>query len=72
MADVEEAPAPPVTAFDDAEAFNVKHPLQNKWTFWFDNPGKKATQANWSANLKEIMTVDTVEDFWGYSNALID
>ena len=27
-----------VTVFDDAENFNVKHPLMNKWTLWFTKP----------------------------------
>lgn len=54
------------TVFHDAKNYNVKHPLQNTWTLWFDNPGKKANAASWSQNLKEIVDVDTVEDFWGY------
>ena len=54
------------TAFDDPKNFNVKHPLQNKWTLWFDNPQKKSTAASWSDNLKQVITVDTVEDFWGF------
>ena len=53
------------TVFHDAKNYNVKHPLQNTWTLWFDNPGKKASAASWSQNLKEIVNVDTVEDFWG-------
>lgn len=53
------------TVFHDPKNYNVKHPLQNTWTLWFDNPGKKANAASWSANLKEIVNVDTVEDFWG-------
>jgi translation initiation factor 4E len=28
----------PVTVFHDKENFNVKHPLQNKWTLWFTKP----------------------------------
>jgi len=56
------------TAFDDSVHFNVKHPLQNKWTLWFDNPGKKSNQSNWSANLKSVITLDNVEDFWGVYN----
>lgn len=26
------------TVFHDKENFNVKHPLQNKWTLWFTKP----------------------------------
>ncbi len=55
----------PLTAFDDPSAFTVKHPLQRGWTLWFFNSSQKTTQANWSDNLKQVMTVSTVEDFWG-------
>ena len=30
--------ATPVTVFHDKDNFNVKHPLQNKWTLWFTKP----------------------------------
>jgi translation initiation factor 4E len=35
----------PVTVFHDKDNFNVKHPLQNKWTLWFTKPpsGKVGT-----------------------------
>jgi len=36
--------APPVKAvvsFGDPTNFQTKHPLQNRWTWWYDNPGKK-------------------------------
>ena len=56
---------PVTTVFHDRINYNVKHPLHNAWTLWFDNPGKKANAQSWSQNLKEIVTVDTVEDFWG-------
>ena len=42
----------------------VKHPLQNRWTLWFDNPGRKASQQSWADHLRIIQTFDTVEDFW--------
>lgn len=57
---------PVTTVFHDRINYNVKHPLHNSWTLWFDNPHKKANAASWSQNLKEIVTVETVEDFWGY------
>lgn len=34
------------TVFDDKEDFNVKHPLFNVWTLWFDNPSHKAVSAS--------------------------
>ncbi|KAI8093337.1 translation initiation factor eIF 4e-like domain-containing protein, partial [Halteromyces radiatus] len=51
--------------------YNVKHPLQNTWTLWFDNPGKKANTQSWSQNLKEIVSMDAVEDFWGVYNNIV-
>jgi translation initiation factor 4E len=55
-----------ITIFHDRMNYNVKHPLHNEWTLWFDNPGKKANVQSWSQNLKEIVTFKTIEDFWAY------
>jgi translation initiation factor 4E len=54
-----------VTVFNDPVNFNAKHPLHSSWTLWFDNPGKKSNANNWEQSLKELITFDTVEDFWG-------
>jgi Eukaryotic initiation factor 4E len=59
----------PITIFHDRMNYNVKHPLHNEWTLWFDNPGKKANVQSWSQNLKEIVTFKTIEDFWAYVDA---
>ncbi|RHZ79801.1 hypothetical protein Glove_140g224 [Diversispora epigaea] len=59
------------TVFSDPVNFNVKHPLFNSWTLWFDNPGKKASTASWSQNLKELITFDSVEEFWGVYNNIV-
>jgi len=50
--------------------FQVKHPLQNSWTIWYDNPGKRTNQASWGDHLRKITTFDTVEDFWRVFNNL--
>jgi len=50
--------------------FTVKHPLQNGWTIWYDNPGKRTNQASWGDHLRTITTFDTVEDFWRVFNNL--
>ena len=39
----------------------MKHPLWCRWSIWYDGPAKKTTLKNWSDNLKEVYTFDTVE-----------
>ncbi|KAK5666030.1 eukaryotic translation initiation factor 4E, variant 2 [Batrachochytrium dendrobatidis] len=68
---VEQAVEEQVTAFDDIDSMTVKHPLQSAWTLWFDSPNKKSSVKEWSSNLKEIISFDTVEDFWGVINNVI-
>ncbi|KAJ4977378.1 hypothetical protein NE237_002484 [Protea cynaroides] len=47
------------------------HPLENSWTFWFDNPSSKSKQVAWGASIRPIHTFATVEEFWGlYKNIL--
>lgn len=40
------------------------HPLENSWTFWFDNPSAKSKQAAWGSSIRSIYTFSTVEEFW--------
>jgi len=50
---------------------DVKHPLHNAWTLWYDHElqsGKRP--ANWGSNLQEVYTFSTVEDFWRMFNNL--
>jgi len=61
-----------VTIFSDPINYNIKHPLQSTWVMWYDNPGKKTSQASWADNLKKIAVFAAVEDFWGvYNNILL-
>lgn len=53
-----------VTVFHDPENFNVKHPLQNQWTLWYTKPSTGKID-NWNDLLKEVVTFDSVEEFWG-------
>ncbi|KAK5171907.1 eukaryotic translation initiation factor 4E [Saxophila tyrrhenica] len=55
-----------VTVFDDPSNFNVKHQLQHTWTLWFTKPptGKQ----DWSELLKEVISFNSVEEFWGIYN----
>jgi len=41
----------------------LKHPLQNRWAFWYYKNDK---HKDWKENQKIITTFDTVEDFWAY------
>ena len=52
-----------VTVFDDPTNFNVKHQLQHKWTLWFTKP--PSGKQDWNELLKEVISFDSVEEFWG-------
>ncbi|KOB73653.1 Eukaryotic initiation factor 4E-1 [Operophtera brumata] len=59
-------PAPPIRAPEEKPGpekipEDIKHPLENTWDFWlFTNENKN----NWSDNLKNLTTFETVEDYW--------
>jgi len=59
----------PITVFQDPNNFNVKHPLYNKWTLWFDNPSQKGaskgSKESWGDDLNKVISFDSVEEFWG-------
>lgn len=42
----------------------TRHPLENSWTFWFDNPSAKSRQAAWGSSIRPVYTFSSVEDFW--------
>ncbi|KAK6932279.1 Translation Initiation factor eIF- 4e [Dillenia turbinata] len=44
------------------------HPLENSWTFWFDNPSAKSKQAAWGSSIRPIYTFSTAEEFWSLYN----
>nr|CAR92168.2 eukaryotic translation initiation factor 4E [Hordeum vulgare] len=44
------------------------HPLENAWTFWFDNPQGKSRAVAWGSTIHPIHTFSTVEDFWSLYN----
>jgi translation initiation factor 4E len=73
------APAPAAAGGDDASAAAapaasdeplVKHPLEHRWTYFYNPPTKAAADGSWSSNVKSVSTFDTVEDFWSLFNAL--
>ena len=70
----------PVSALEDAANYNIRHPLQSKWTLWYRASSKSAWGGSggavkssakadsWEASLQCVNTVDTIEDFWGMYN----
>jgi len=64
----EETQEPQLTVFHSPENFTVKHPLMNKWTLWFTKPSPPNSGDNWAEYLKEVVTFDSVEEFWGIYN----
>mmetsp|Transcript_4935 Transcript_4935/g.14213 ORF Transcript_4935/g.14213 Transcript_4935/m.14213 type:complete len:211 (-) Transcript_4935:196-828(-) len=44
------------------------HPLEHKWTLWFDNPKGSQRPQTWGDTLKPVYTFDSVEDFWRLYN----
>lgn len=57
------------TVFHDKDNFNVKHQLMNRWTLWFTKPSSgKGGGEDWKDLLKEVVTFDSVEEFWGIYN----
>ncbi|KAI9219994.1 translation initiation factor eIF 4e-like domain-containing protein [Blastocladiella britannica] len=42
------------------------HPLHSRWTLSYNGPIKN--KKDWNANVKNVMTFGTVEEFWGLYN----
>lgn len=57
--------SPIITIFDDPVNFNVKHPLNTEWSLWMST---KVKSDNWLDTIKNVITVGSVEDFWGVFN----
>lgn len=49
---------------DGEPDFSKRHPLETRWTLWFDNPTTKQTLNKYGQTLRSVYTFDTVEDFW--------
>ncbi|KAJ1836668.1 eukaryotic translation initiation factor 4E [Coemansia sp. RSA 2711] len=58
------------TVLTDPKEYNAVHTLNSPWVLWFDNPSRRTNTSTWTANLKEIVTITTVEEFWGVYNSV--
>ncbi|XP_074269741.1 eukaryotic translation initiation factor 4E-1-like [Silene latifolia] len=56
------------TEIDNSNNIISHHPLENSWTFWFDNPSAKSKQATWGSSIRPIYTFSTAEQFWSLYN----
>lgn len=50
----------PIGVVPDISNLSIKHPLQNCWALWYDNPGKKTSVSSWGEHLKKVTSFDTV------------
>jgi len=60
----EEVAAVPVPAPSPAPETGLKHKLERRWNFWFDNQSKPKQGAAWGTTLRKVYSFDTVEEFW--------
>ncbi|KAK2733663.1 eukaryotic translation initiation factor 4E [Myotisia sp. PD_48] len=56
-----------ITVFHNPNNFNVKHPLLNEWVLWYTKP-PSGRGDNWNDLLKEVVSFNSVEEFWGIYN----
>ena len=61
-----------ISVFQDSQNFNVAHPLEHKWTLWYDdgNMMKQNPELTWKQNLKQIYTFSSIEEFWATQKSL--
>lgn len=57
------------TALENSEEFNVKHPLNSRWTLWYTKPPVDNNES-WADLLKTVVSFNTVEEFWGIFHAI--
>lgn len=61
---------PPANGREDGEVAqdkgeeDSKHPLEHKWTLWYDSGQGKGGPQSWGKSLRTVYTFGTVEDFW--------
>ena len=52
----------PKSVLSDSQ-FDVKHPLNTKWTLWYTKPAVEQSES-WSVLLRPVTSFETVEEFW--------
>eukprot|EP01063_Lacrimia_lanifica_P026740 TRINITY_DN3653_c0_g1_i1.p2 TRINITY_DN3653_c0_g1~~TRINITY_DN3653_c0_g1_i1.p2 ORF type:complete len:181 (+),score=79.29 TRINITY_DN3653_c0_g1_i1:54-596(+) len=45
-----------------------KHPLEHKWTMWYDSRKTAVDTGRWEDNLQKVSDFAAVEDFWSIYN----
>jgi hypothetical protein len=50
---------------EEQPSFTRKHPLERRWTLWYDS--QKKDKNSWAESLCAVCTVTTIEEFWWYA-----
>ena len=64
-----EAPSVPLVPMGEL------HPLNQPWVLWFEATtcsSSRITSSKWMSDLKEVAEINTVEDFWGVFNNVME
>ena len=59
----------PATVLSDSKDFELKHPLNSKWTLWYTKPAVDKSES-WSDLLRPVTSLETVEEFWAIQNGI--
>lgn len=57
------------TILSEKKEFELKHPLNTKWTLWYTKPAVDKSES-WSDLLRPVTSFETVEEFWAIHNAI--
>jgi translation initiation factor 4E len=70
-----EAPAVEAAASVPLVPMGEPHPLNQPWVLWFEATtcsSSRITTSKWMSDLKEVAEINTVEDFWGVFNNVME
>ena len=70
-----EAPAGEAAASVPLVPLGEPHPLNQPWVLWFEATtcsSSRITSSKWMSDLKEVAEINTVEDFWGVFNNVME